>query len=219
MLKFLTLLPVLALGFIAPAVAQEIDAQTDLMLRCGAGYLLLADREDFDGTEEDKATLIGFGNYLITRADETLAAAGMPEAQRASLGYQVMAEIDGAFESGAETGLNADACMAFLEAEQADADATTAARDQQIDMLMTCGAGFYASARELRDAGETADADLLEQLGLAQVEAAENLMIEAGMGEDARFQLSKLYGEQVGTKLQNGEDLAYDWDTCASLEY
>ena len=74
MLKFLTLLPIVALGFTAPAFAQEVDAQTDLMLRCGAGYLVLADREDFDGTEEDKATLIGFGNHLLTRADETLAA-------------------------------------------------------------------------------------------------------------------------------------------------
>ena len=134
----------------------------------------------------------------------------MPEAKRASLGFQVMAEVDGAFESGRDTGLTADACLAFLADEPSEADAGTAERDRQIDMLMTCGAGFYASAENLRAQGETADADMLELLGLAQVDTAENLMIAAGMGEEARFQLSKLYGVQVGTKVQNGEELAYD---------
>ena len=92
-------------------------------------------------------------------------------------------------------------------------------RDARIDMLMTCGAGFILSAQSLQETGESTDAAMLEQLGTNLVGAGEDLMVESGLGQDARFQISKMYGEQVGQKMRAGEDLPYDWDTCATIQY
>ncbi|MDB5623196.1 MAG: hypothetical protein JWR39_1759 [Devosia sp.] len=219
MLKRLSLVAITAACLIVPAYAQTIDPQTDLMLRCGAGYLLIADDETIAETAEDKETFTNFGNHLITLGDQALAADGMSESARADLGYRIMSEVDSALENGTDAGFEPEECLALLESEQAKITGDQAGRDKRIDMLMTCGAGFIVSAEAMRAQGNEADAAMLEELGTNQINAAEDLMIEAGMNDDARFQVSKLYGEQVGTKMKAGDDLAYDWDTCAALEH
>lgn len=217
----LKLLPVLALAatcLCTPAsFAAEGEDQLDLTLRCGASYLLMADDDTLAPTEEDKDTFRTFGTVLLTKGDAALAETGMSEQERADLGYKITAEVDEALQNNTDLGFNPDDCLALIEAEAANAGTPVdEARDAKIDMLMTCGAGFLASAGALTEEGEEADAAMLEQLGTAQIEAAEELMIESGLGDEARFQISTMYGEQVGTKMAAGEDLAYDWDTCAN---
>lgn len=204
--------------------------EIDVLMRCGASYLLLADKQD---AKEDQEMLENFGMTLLNRADEALAAKGMSEAERTDIGKDITSEANEFIERDELPGVTSEQCLAMLgfddaaatddkeeaaaapAAEVATADAE---RDKKIDMLMTCGAGFLASAKAL-EATEKSDATMLEHLGTAQINAAEELMIESGMGEGARFQVSQLYGEQVGTKVAAGEDLAYDWDTCARLDY
>lgn len=216
MLKILPVLALAATCLCVPSYAAE-DDQTDLALRCGAGYLLMADDDSIAATAEDKDTLRTFGRVLITKGDTALAEAGMSEQERADLGYKITAEVDAALENDADPGFAPEECLAMVEAEAAKVEIPVdEERDARIDLLMTCGAGFLVSAGSLTEQGEEADAAMLEQLGTSQIEAAEELMIAAGLGDDARFQVSKMYGEQVGTQMAAGEDLAYDWDTCAN---
>lgn len=211
---------VVTLLLATPSSAQQLDAETQLMLQCGAGYLIAAEHEDLEGTDADRQTLRDMGNFLLTQVDSMLAEGGMSEADRSQLGFDAMAEADRAIEND-DASLDADECLELVGStlNRAEIAAADAEREKRIDMLMTCGGGFYASAQTLRAEGNTADADLLEPLGIAQINAAEELMIEAGLDDAQRFQISQIYGEQIGTQLQNGEDLAYDWDTCAALEY
>lgn len=216
------------------SLVEEKSAENDEidgLLRCGASYLLLADKED---AKEDQELLENFGMTLLNRADEALAAKGMSEAERAEIGKVITSEASEFIARDELPGVTSEQCLAMLGVDDAaatgdtekEATATPAAevaaanaeRDKKIDMLMTCGVGFLASAKAL-EATEKSDATMLEDLGAAQINAAEELMIESGMGEAARFQVSQLYGEQVGTKVGAGEDLAYDWDTCAGLDY
>ena len=84
---------------------------------------------------------------------------------------------------------------------------------------MTCGAGFYVTSESAKEEGDADTASSLGALAETLIGRAEELMIADGMGDEARFQVSQLYGEQVATKIYAGEELAYDWDTCASLAY
>ncbi|MDB5473940.1 MAG: hypothetical protein JWP99_1243 [Devosia sp.] len=115
-------------------------------------------------------------------------------------------------------GLAAPSLAAGLS-QGANAAATKDKHDARIDMLMTCGAGFILSAQSLEETGQEADAAMLEQLGTNLINAGEELMVQSGLAEEARFQISKMYGEQVGKKMRAGEDLSYDWDTCAAIDY
>lgn len=208
-----------ALGLMQPGLAMELRADLQQLLHCGAQFRVAADHESFEGSAADRDTTRDMGNLLLSQVDRVLAEAGMSEDERRQLGFEAMQETVRAFEADALP-VDANTCLDLVDAALAEASSgQDAARNEKINMLMTCGAGFYVSAQTLREEGETADADMLEQLAIAQIDAAEDLMIEAGMGDAARFQVSQLYGESTAEKLKKGEELDYDWDTCAALEY
>lgn len=219
----LKLLPVLALAATClsmPTFAAEASSRADLMLGCGAGYLLIAGDPLIAKTEEEKLTFTNLGNVLSAMGDKALADSGMAAANRAARGFRIRSELEAAMESGTNPAFDPDDCLPLLEGEETKAASVDEdERDARIDMLMTCGAGFIVSAQSLQEQGDDADAAMLEQLGTSHIAAAEDLMIESGLGKDARFQISKMYGEQVGTKMRAGEQLDYDWDACATLEY
>jgi hypothetical protein len=202
-----------------PGVTMELRADLQQLLHCGAQFRVAADHENFPGSAADRETTRDMGNLLLNQVDQALAEAGMSEDERQQLGFDAMQETMQAFEDDA-LAVDGDTCLNLVDVALAGGSGgEDAVRNEKIDMLMTCGGGFYFSAQALREEGKTEDADMLEQLGIAQIDAAEDLMIEAGMGEAARFQVSQLYGESVSGKLQKGEELEYDWDTCAALEF
>ncbi|MBD8067067.1 hypothetical protein IC608_16475 [Devosia sp. PTR5] len=220
MLKLLPALALVAVATVSPSLAAEAEDRVDLLLRCGAGYLLIADDPSIAETEEDKQTFTDYGTALLTMADRALAEAGVSEAEREATGFRIMGEVDTAMENGTDAGFEPEECLPLLKTEKTKATPSPEdLRDAKIDMLMTCGAGFILSSQTLQEQGEEADAAMLEELGNNHINAAEELMIQSGLGEEARFQISKMYGEQVGTKMRAGEDLPYDWDTCATIEY
>lgn len=220
MLKSLPAVVLTTTCLLTPSLAAEAEDQAELMLRCGAGYLLIADDRSIAETEEDKQTFTSLGTVLVAMGDKALEDAGVSAAARAAAGFRITSEVDAAMQNGTDPGFDPDHCMPLLEGEHTQAaSGDEDERDAKIDVLMTCGAGFLLSAETLLEQGDEANAAMLEQLGTNQITAAEELMTEAGLGQQARFQISKMYGEQVGTKMRAGEDLAYDWDTCATLEY
>lgn len=199
--------------------AQQLDDETQRMLQCGAQFRYAAEHEDFEGSDANRASMRDFGNFLLNKADQNLIDSGMSEDDRERLGFDTMQQTMAAFETDTLP-VDADTCFEMVDqlmgADNAGGSDENTAR---IDMLLTCGAGFYASSIQLREGGEVEDADFLEELGVAQISAADDLMVAAGMSDNDRFEISKLYGEIVGEKLQNGEELDYDWDTCAQLEF
>ena len=210
----------LALGMLAspPVQAAEIDAATDLLLRCGAGYFLVAADPRLVSSEEEATTLRGMGEQLLTRADGTLAEMGLTLAEREEIGARYTTEVATAFANDTDAGFDPSDCAAqVVGAEDAEAAAAAKARTDEIHKLMTCGAGFMATARASEESGDLETAANLQTLGTTLVGRADDLMVEAGMGDAARQQLGQLYGEDVGTKINAGEDLAYDWDACAAL--
>src|SRR5690606_9621875 len=52
---------VVTLLLATPSSAQQLDAETQLMLQGGAGYLIAAEHEDLEGTDADRQTLRDMG--------------------------------------------------------------------------------------------------------------------------------------------------------------
>lgn len=210
-----TILPALLLGtaLALPLSAQavEIDPDTELQLLCGVGYLLVSVDPAMENTKQEEARLRQMGETLLTLADDTLAAQNVSTEEREEIGRRYTLQVDAAFDNNTELGFDPDQCAVLV------ADAEAAALDAEIDKYMTCGAGFLATASVSQDAGDSETAAKLEALGEQLANYAEDLMVEAGYGDDARFQIGQLYGESIGTKVQAGEELNYDWDTCAAL--
>lgn len=207
----------LALGMLmsAPTQAAEIDATTELLLRCGAGYLLVAEDPSLVSSAEEAAMLRGMGEKLLTRADGTLAGLGLTVAEREEIGGRYTTQVATALANDTDAGFDPSACIA--QVVDTDSAAAATARNDEIDKLLTCGAGFLATAQATKDSGDIETAANLEALGNALSGRADDLMVEAGMGDAARQQLGQLYGEDVGSKINAGKDLAYDWNTCAAL--
>lgn len=210
-----TILPALLLGmalaFPLSAQAVEIDADTELQLLCGVGYLLVSADPAMENTKQEEARLRQMGETLLNLADDTLAAQNVSTAEREEIGRRYTLQVDAAFDNNTDLGFDPDQCAMLV----ADAEAT--ALDGEIDKYMTCGAGFLATAGVSQDAGDSETAAKLEALGEELANYAEELMVEAGYGEEARFQIGQMYGVSIGTKVQAGEELDYDWDTCAAL--
>lgn len=220
MLKFA---PVLALTMSAMistcAQALETDVDHEVLLRCGAGYLVAADNES---VVEDAESLRHIAQFLFERADEVMTDLGLPPDEQEKLGHDIGFAIAKAYaEKAADPGFDADQCLALVDAfaAQADSDAIAAATggSGEIDKFMTCGAGFYITAEAAKEDGDAETADSLGTAAGILLGRAEEMMIEAGMGEAARHQLGQLYGRQINEKIKAGEELAYDWETCAEL--
>jgi hypothetical protein len=207
----------------APVAAVEMDDKTELLIRCGAGYLLVADDDELMGSEQEAEKVRGLGMMLLEQADAILTAAGVGGDEREQAGADLATEVAAAFASDTDPGFESTQCLALLEAaekpEPEAPDASAAAQSEEIDKLMTCGAGFYVTSEAAREDGDDDTARNLGSLAETLIGRGEELMIEAGMGDDERFQVSKLYGQQVAERIYAGEDLAYDWDTCAALAY
>jgi hypothetical protein len=221
------LLPVLlfAAGALYPSAspALEMDADTELQIRCGSSYMLLADQDETLNAE-DAEILRSIGLGLLEQADATLAAQGVDGDARERVGAELATEVMNALAEKTDPGFETAQCTALVDAwveAQSEAGPGTAAtaNAEEIDKLMTCGAGFYVTSESAKEEGDEDTARNLGALAETLIGRAEALMIEDGMDDEARFELSKRYGQQVGTKIYAGEELAYDWDTCASLAY
>ncbi|MBB4053985.1 hypothetical protein GGR20_003657 [Devosia subaequoris] len=191
--------------------SAEIDETNDLRLRCGAGYLLIADMPEMNNTDEEIANFKRMAKSLLSHADEILAKQGVPGAEREEIGRRYTMEMDEVLTKDLDLGFEPEDCPDLV------AEADAAALEAEINKYMTCGVGFMAAARVKQDEGDTKVAADLEALGTSLANRGDDLMVEAGYNEAARYQLGQLYGESIGAKFKAGEDLEYDWDTCASL--
>lgn len=198
-----------------PVLGSEIDQTNDLRLRCGVGYLLIADMPEMNNTAEESAAFKRMSGSLLNHADTILAQQGISTAEREEIGERYTREMDEILQKDLELGFDPDDCIDLVA--EADAVAEAAALDAEIDIYMTCGAGFLAAASVKQDEGETKIAAELEALGTRLAGLGDDLMIGAGYNKTARHQVGQLYGESVGAKFNAGEDLKYDWDTCAGL--
>lgn len=210
--KLPTLLVALAALVANSAQAVEIDATMDLQLRCGVGYLLTARHPDMNNTADETASFEKMGNVLLDHADGALAEQGASLAEREDIGRRYRGEMEVTL-AGDDLGFDPEQCPILA------AEAETAMLEADIDKHMTCAVGFLAAARVKAEEGDTETAADLEALGDKLSGLGDDLMVEAGYDEKARYQIGKLYGESVGTKFNAGEDLEYDWDTCAALGF
>ena len=219
------LLPALVLASAAfhpgAAPAAELGAEAELLIRCGAGYMIVADDHGMMDTEEEAENLRAIGLTLLEQADAMLTEQGLDGDAREQAGEQLALEVADALEQDTDPGFEAAQCTALVEAaaQAAGGDGPAVGTSEEIDRLMTCGAGFYVTAEAAREEGDEDTARNLGALAETLIGRGESLMIESGMGDEARFQVSKLYGQQVAEKIYAGEELAYDWDTCAALAY
>lgn len=214
MKRIALVLPLALLCFGTPALAVEIPAPTEMLLRCGAGYLLVAEDAAMDNTAEEKANLRSLGETLLIRADGDLERLGLSVAEREATGTRYATAVAEAFASDTDAGFEAEAC--FEEATKRDAAALPAptAHAEEIDRLLSCAAAFMAAGRASAD---TADATRLDALSQELAGRADDLMVADGIGAVARHQIGQLHGETIARKFHAGEDLPYDWDTCAAL--
>ncbi|HTM78759.1 MAG TPA: hypothetical protein VL133_14160 [Devosia sp.] len=211
------ILPALLVGLsvLLPLPAQAagaMDETTKLRLRCGAGYLLVAADPEMNNTPEEAVWLRQMGEALMIHADGLLQGLGMSTAEREQVGTHYMAEMDAAFTHDLDLGFEPELCVGLV------AEAEAAAREGAIDKFMTCGAAFVLAAGIKQEEGDTETAKTLEDLGNRIIGRGENLMIEDGLDDAARYEIGKTYGRAIATKMKAGEDLAYDWDTCAGLD-
>lgn len=195
--------------------AAEIDTVTDLRLRCGVGYLLISDMPEMNNTAEEAAAFKRMADSLLNHADNILAKQGVSVVEREEIGRRYTMEMDEVLTKDLDLGFEPESCPELVT--EADAAADAAALEAEINKYMTCGVGFLAAARAKHDGGETKVAADLETLGNQLANRGDDLMVEAGYNEAARFQIGQLYGESIGAKFNAGEDLEYDWDTCAAL--
>lgn len=198
------------------AGAAEIDAVMDLQLRCGAGYLLIADNPEMNNTKEEAASFEEMGNLLLSEADRVLTEQGASRSEREAIGARYMVEMKVALD-GDELGFDPEQCPKL--AAEAQTTSKAAELDAEIDKHMTCGVGFLAAARVKEEEGEAETAVDLEALGEKLSSIGDDLMVEAGYSEKARYQIGRLYGESVGAKFNAGKELGYDWETCAALGF
>ncbi|MCP8885470.1 hypothetical protein NIM87_18370 [Devosia sp. XJ19-1] len=210
-----TLAMVAILLSLHPVYGSEIDQTNDLRLRCGVGYLLIADMPEMNNTAEESAEFKRMSGSLLNHADTILAQQGISTAEREEIGERYTLEMDEILQKDLELGFDPEDCIDLVT--ESDAAAEAAALDAEIDMYMTCGAGFLAAARVKQGEGETKIAAELEALGTQLAGRGDDLMIEAGYNTAARHQVGQLYGQSAGEKFNAGEDLKYDWDTCAGL--
>ena len=195
--------------------AAEIDTVTDLRLRCGVGYLLIADMPEMNNTAEETAAFKRMADSLLDHADNILAQQGVSVVEREEIGRRYTLEMDEVLTKDLDLGFEPESCPELVA--EADAAADAAALEAEINKYMTCGVGFLAAARAKQESGETKVAADLEAFGNQLASRGDDLMVEAGYNEAARFQIGQLYGESIGAKFNAGEDLEYDWDTCAAL--
>ncbi|HEV7276374.1 MAG TPA: hypothetical protein VGN80_08805 [Devosiaceae bacterium] len=202
--------------------AAEFDAETELLIRCGAGYMIVAEDDELMDSEADAENLRSMGLMLLQQADSMLIEQGLDGDAREAAGERLATEVATALEAKTDPGFETSQCTALLEAaaaEPAESKAPEVGTSEEIDKLMTCGAGFYVTAEASKEEGDEDTARNLGALAETLIGRADQLMIDAGMGEEARFELSKQYGQQVGETIYAGEELAYDWETCANLAY
>lgn len=198
------------------AETAEIDAVMDLQLRCGTGYLLIADDPNMNNTEEEASSFEEMGTVLLNEADRVLTEQGVSSTERENIGARYMGEMQVALE-GDDLGFDPEQCPKLAADAQTTAEA--AALEAEIDKHMTCAVGFLSAARVKAEEGDAKTAADLEALADKLGGIGDDLMVEAGYGEKARYQIGKLYGESVGAKFNAGEELEYDWDTCAALGF
>lgn len=213
---------VLALGTFSPTatVAVELDAETELLIRCGAGYIIVANDDAYMDTAEEAENLRGIGLHLLEQADAILTAQGVSDADREKAGADLTTEVAEALDANTDPGFETAQCVALVEAAvkaAAGPDAPDIVSSEEVDKLMICGAGFYVTAEAAKEDGDAETAGNLGALAEILIGRAEALMIEAGMDEQARFELSQRYGQMVGETIYAGEELSYDWETCAML--
>jgi hypothetical protein len=215
----------LAAGALHPSATQalEMDADTELLIRCGSSYMVMADNDE-TLSAEDSEILRTVGLGLLEQADAALAAQGVDGDAREKAGAELATEVINALAAKTDPGFETAQCTALVNAwveAQADSGAgpVETANEEEIDKLMTCGAGFYVTAESAKEEGDDDTARNLGALAETLIGRAEALMIEDGMDDAARFELSKEYGQRVAAQIYAGEELAYDWDTCANLAY
>ena len=203
----------LSVGLMQPVPLQavEIDAAIDLHLRCGAGYLLVADDPEMNNTADEAETLREMGRTLLGHADSVLSGLGASEAERQQIGMRYAAEVDAALTRDTDLGFDPDDCAPLLATVQAH-DLET-----EIDKYMTCGTAFLVAAGISQQAGDAETAADLEALGDQLVGRGDDLMVEAELAETARYQIGQMYAESISAKINAGEELDYDWDSCAAL--
>jgi hypothetical protein len=83
---------------------------------------------------------------------------------------------------------------------------------------MTCGTMFNMVAQTAKEDEDAEKASEYEGLKSRLLGRADELMAESGMDKPSRDQTNQLYGDQVIKSIKAGEDLAYDWETCAAIE-
>src|SRR5690606_38770990 len=219
------LLPALLLASAAllpgAAPAAGLGADAELLIRCGAGYMFVAADDEVVDDQAEADNLQGAGVALLEQADDLLVERGFDGDAREKIAFDLATEVASALEAETDPGFEVPQCAALVEAAAAavDQETSSSANSEEIDRLMTCGAGFYVTSESAKEEGDADTASSLGALAETLIGRAEELMIADGMGDEARFQVSQLYGEQVATKIYAGEELAYDWDTCASLAY
>lgn len=201
----------------APAQAVELDSPTELLLRCGSGYVFLSAAPGGTGSAEEAAKLRSLGEALMMRADDNLARLGVSVSEREKIGERIGTEVAMAFVNDSDPGFTVEQCTSLVFADDPEAAAAATARTNEIEKLMTCGAIFDLVAQTAKEEEDAGKASEYEDLKNKLFSRADELMVESGMDKPSRDQTSQLYVEQVVQSIKAGQDLTYDWETCAAI--
>lgn len=216
------LVPALLLGawvlLAAPAQAVELDSQTELLLRCGSGYVFLSAAPGGTSSEEEATNFRSLGEALMIRADGNLAGLGASVTEREKIGERIGTEVAMALANDTDPGFTVEQCTALVLADNPEAAAAITARTNEIEKLMTCGTMFDLVAQTAKEAKDAEKASEYQDLRNRLLGRADELMSESGMDKPSRDQTSQLYGEQIVKVIEAGEDPPYDWEVCAAIE-
>lgn len=216
------IIPALMLGLSAslpaPCLAVELDSATDLLLRCGSAYVLMATDPQVVSSEEEATNMRSIGEALIVQADAQLSGLGADVAEREKIGQRIAMDVATALANDTDPGFKTDQCTALILKDNPEAAKAVDVRNNEIDKLMTCGVVFRLVAQAAKDDEDPVQAAEYEGLGNKLISRADGLMVESGMSEQSRHKLGALYGEQVAKSIKAGEALNYDWDTCAQID-
>lgn len=213
-LRLIGLAPMLLLGTAFHACALEIDEETELLLNCGTTFIIASENEKQPTSQTD--ALKSFGATLLAKAEANLVEQGATGEDLKRIGEEHTVGIATALGDGEDPGFEAEQCAALLldhvppEAAPVDFDRIT----PEMDLVLTCGAGFFVTSSQLRRDGEEEDADMLLDFAGVLLERSESMLIAAGYDEEMRDLIGSTYGRRVAMTIGDGKDLSYSWDKC-----
>jgi hypothetical protein len=200
-------LPMLAM----PAHAQiaKNKGTTDVVVDCGAFYLIMAGKTEVEDSSE---LLSQMSDLLFQEADARLSAAGVSDVERERMGGDAVRRVDEQINQD-NIGLSFAECHDGLN-RAIDALMPDVLSPEARELLI-CGSQFLHEVQSGEyDAKATADIQVASDDQLAR---AQTNMERSGVTAEEQDQIAGLFGLSVGMVLGLDQEPLVSWERCGEI--